>query len=74
MLPVASYPAYTAILLVPMSGYRHQAGCLVMPTITSLELRVGHYMRSTGLNSNIVTLALEGFCFLKVRFEINAYN
>ncbi|MBD1386543.1 DUF3570 domain-containing protein [Mucilaginibacter rigui] len=26
---------------------------------TSLELRAGHYMRSTGLNSNIVTLALK---------------
>ncbi|MET3499906.1 hypothetical protein ABIC45_001497 [Mucilaginibacter rubeus] len=25
----------------------------------SLEIRAGHYMRSTGLNSNIVTLAMK---------------
>jgi hypothetical protein len=34
-------------------------GVLGSAHFTSLELRAGHYMRSTGLNSNIVTLALK---------------
>nr|WP_294949980.1 DUF3570 domain-containing protein [uncultured Mucilaginibacter sp.] len=34
-------------------------GVLGSQHLTALELRAGHYMRSTGLNSNIVTLALK---------------
>lgn len=34
-------------------------GVFGSPHFASLELRAGHYMRSTGLNSNIVTLALK---------------
>ncbi|RWY47139.1 DUF3570 domain-containing protein [Mucilaginibacter gilvus] len=34
-------------------------GILGSQHFTALELRAGHYMRSTGLNSNIVTLALK---------------
>jgi hypothetical protein len=34
-------------------------GVLGSAHFTSLDLRAGHYMRSTGLNSNIVTLALK---------------
>lgn len=34
-------------------------GVFGSPHFNSLELRAGHYMRSTGLNSNIVTLAMK---------------
>ncbi|MBK0378680.1 DUF3570 domain-containing protein [Mucilaginibacter segetis] len=34
-------------------------GVFGLPQLNSFELRYGHYIRSTGLNSNIVTLALK---------------